>query len=208
MVNLYLNLFFLYCNLVFPSNTEVTSGIIILLSEKHLNVVLLFCLWWVLPITVHLKMYSFSLYSWRIFFQKKIHIASYFCLYFKTLLVWFLTPIISVEKFTVLLKVLPWFIQFFLFYLIMVHIAMIVVLFILFWVYCVIWVCGLIAASNLTKLHNLFIFWISIILFIFSFWDHITFSYFSFQSFQISLKFQPFIFHWTLKDCFLKVYTW
>ena len=113
MVNLYLNLFFLYCNLVFPSNTEVTSGIIILLSEKHLNVVLLFCLWWVLPITVHLKMYSFSLYSWRIFFQKKIHIASYFCLYFKTLLVWFLTPIISVEKFTVLLKVLPWFIQFF-----------------------------------------------------------------------------------------------
>ena len=43
MVNLYLNFFFLYCNLVFPSNTEVTSGIIILLSEKHLNVVLLFC---------------------------------------------------------------------------------------------------------------------------------------------------------------------
>lgn len=109
MVNLY---FFFYWNLVFPSITEVTSGIIILLSEKHLNVVLPFCLWLVLPIIVHLKMYSFSLYSWRIFFQKK-HIGSYFCLYFKTLLVWFLTPIISVEKSTVLLKVFPWFIQIF-----------------------------------------------------------------------------------------------
>ena len=61
---------------------------------------------------------------------------------------------------------------------------MIVVLFILLWVYCVICVPGLIVISNLTKLHNLFIFWFSIILFVFSFWDSYYIFIFSFPKFS------------------------
>ena len=66
----------------------------------------------------------------------------------------------------------------------MVHIVMIVVLFILLWVYCVICIPGLIVISNLKKLHNLFIFWFSIIFFVFSFWDSYYIFIFSFPKFS------------------------
>ena len=66
----------------------------------------------------------------------------------------------------------------------MVHIVMIVVLFILLWVYCVICIPGLIVISNLKKLHNLFIFWFSIIFFVFSFWDSYYIFIFSFPRFS------------------------
>lgn len=83
----------------------------------------------------------------------------------------------------------------------MVHI---VVLFILLWVYCFIWVPGLIAISNLTKLHNLFIFWFSIILFVFSFWDSYYISIFFFPKFSNITKISNFYFSLNIKRLFSK----
>lgn len=137
-------------------------------------------------------MYLFNFYSLRIFLQKNKKNNPMLAVVFAFTSQNFIILIVDYHHFYwkvhyTPLKLMYLFSDFTIFFcliissLTMVHIIMIMFIIILLWVYTVIWVYSLVYTFNFFFLKdNLFTFWFSIILFVFSFGVHNIFPYFLF----------------------------